>query len=132
MDVKITLLDGSFHEVDSSEMAFKNAASKAFKDAALIAKLILLEPIMLISIITPNDYLGEIIGDLNKRRGIIQDVIDILSGKEIKAKLPLSEMFGYSTVIRSISQGRASYSMEFHSYAPVADHVLNSIIENKE
>ena len=132
VDVKITLLDGSFHEVDSSEMAFKNAASKAFKDAALIAKLILLEPIMLISIITPNDYLGEIIGDLNKRRGIIQDVIDILSGKEIKAKLPLSEMFGYSTIIRSISQGRASYSMEFHSYAPVAEHILNSIIENKE
>lgn len=132
VDIKISLLDGSFHEVDSSEMAFKNAASKAFKDGALKANIILLEPLMLINIITPNDYLGEIIGDLNKRRGIIQDVSDILSGKEIKAKIPLAEMFGYSTIIRSISQGRASYNMEFNSYFPVPEYILNTLIENKE
>lgn len=131
VDIKITLLDGSFHEVDSSEMAFKNAASLAFKNAAIEANLNLLEPIMLVNIITPNDYLGEIIGDLNKRRGTIQEVIDILAGKEIKARVPLSEMFGYSTIIRSITQGRASYNMELNSYAQVPEYILNNIIENK-
>ncbi len=129
VDIKVTLLNGSFHEVDSSEMAFKNAASKAFKDAALKANIVLLEPIMLVNITTPNDYLGEIIGDLNKRRGIIQDVEDILSGKDIKSKVPLSELFGYSTIIRSISQGRASYSMELDSYSAVPEVILNEILE---
>lgn len=133
VDVKITLLDGSFHEVDSSEQAFKNAAAKAFRDAAIDANLTLLEPIMLITITTPNDYLGEIIGDLNKRRGIIQDVTDITAGKEIKAKIPLAEMFGYSTIIRSITQGRANYIMEFNSHLPVPEYILNTIITtNKE
>jgi elongation factor G len=132
VDVKVTLLDGSFHEVDSSELAFKNAAAIAFKDAVSEANLILLEPIMLINIITSNDYLGEVIGDLNKRRGMIQDVKDILSGKEIKAKIPLSEMFGYSTIIRSITQGRANYSMEFNSYLPVPEYISSDIIENKK
>ncbi|HFL8819381.1 MAG TPA: elongation factor G [Candidatus Azoamicus sp. OHIO2] len=132
VDIKITLLDGSFHEVDSSEQAFKNAAAKAFKDAALEANLLLLEPIMLMTIITPHDYLGEIIGDLNKRRGTIQDVTDVLTGKEIKTKIPLSEIFGYSTIIRSITQGRASYNMEFNSYLPVPEYILNTIIDYKK
>lgn len=131
VDIKVILLNGSFHEVDSSEMAFKNAASRAFKEATIKANLILLEPIMLINVTTPNDYLGEIIGDLNKKRGIIQDVMDIISGKDIKAKVPLSEMFGYSTIIRSISQGRASYSMELDSYSPVPEVNLNTILEKK-
>lgn len=132
VDIKISLLDGSFHEVDSSEMAFKNAASIAFKNAAIDANLILLEPIMSVNITTPNDYLGEIIGDINKRRGMINDVHDLTTDKEIKAKIPLAEMFGYSTIIRSITQGRANYNMEFNSYAPIPEYILNTIIENKK
>ncbi len=131
VDVKVILLDGSFHEVDSSEIAFKNAAAKAFRDAALEANLILLEPIMLMTIATPNEYLGEIIGDLNKRRGLIQNVSDSFLAKDIRVKIPLAETFGYSTIIRSISQGRANYSMEFNSYLPVPEHIFKNIMENK-
>ena len=128
VDIKVTLLDGSFHDVDSSEMAFKNAAAKAFRDGAIKAKLILLEPIMLVNIISPTNYLGEIIGDLNKKRGVIQEINDIISGKEIKSRVPLSELFGYSTVLRSITQGRVSYSMEFNSYLPVPENILNNLL----
>lgn len=128
VDIKVTLLDGSFHDVDSSEMAFKNAAAKAFRDGAIKAHLILLEPIMLVNIISPTNYLGEIIGDLNKKRGVIQEINDIISGKEIKSRVPLSELFGYSTVLRSITQGRVSYSMEFNSYLPVPENILNNLL----
>ncbi len=127
IDVKVILLDGSFHEVDSSELAFKNAAGKAFKDAVLNAGLTLLEPIMLVNVITPDDYLGEIIGDLNKKRGVIQSVSEIISAKEIKSKVPMAEMFGYSTILRSITQGRASYTMEFDSYLLVPDFIVKNI-----
>jgi len=127
IDVKVILLDGSFHEVDSSELAFKNAAGKAFKDAVLNAGLTLLEPIMLVNVITPDDYLGEIIGDLNKKRGVIQSVSEIISAKEIKSKVPMVEMFGYSTILRSITQGRASYTMEFDSYQLVPDFIVKNI-----
>lgn len=128
VDIKITLLDGSYHEVDSSEMAFKNAAGKAFKDGAMRAGLILLEPLMSINVITPEEYLGEIIGDLNKRRGIIQGVNSNIDSKDIRAKVPMAEMFGYSTILRSISQGRANYNMEFDSYIPIPESITKNIL----
>lgn len=130
VDVKVTLIDGSYHEVDSSELAFKNAAARAFKAGVLKANLILLEPIMLVCVITPDEYLGDIIGDLNKRRGIIQNISDVVAAKDVKVKVPLSEMFGYATVIRSITQGRATYTMEFFSYTPVPDFVSKNILNN--
>jgi elongation factor G len=130
VDVKVTLLDGSYHEVDSSELAFKNAAARAFKAGVLKANLILLEPIMLVCVITPDEYLGDIIGDLNKRRGIIHNIGDVVSAKDIRAKVPLSEMFGYSTAIRSITQGRATYTMEFSSYIPVPDFIAKNILNS--
>jgi elongation factor G len=130
VNVKVILLDGSFHEVDSSEMAFKNAATKAFKDGALKASPIFLEPIMIVNIITPDDYLGDVIGDLNKKRGVIQSIDDVTAAKDIKAKVPLSEMFGYSTTLRSISQGRANYNMEFVSYNPVPDIISKNILND--
>ncbi len=129
VDVTVTLLDGSFHEVDSSEIAFKIAASQGFKDAALKAGLILLEPIMAVEVITPEEYLGSVIGDLNKRRGIIQKIFDVLSAKNIKSTVPLSKMFGYSTDLRSMTQGRAVYNMEFSSYAPLPDHLVDNVIK---
>jgi len=129
VDVKVTLLDGSYHDVDSSEMAFKNAAARGFKAGVLRANLILLEPIMSVNIITPDDYLGEVIGDLNKRRGMIQGVNEIISAKDIRAKVPLSEMFGYATILRSITQGRATYNMEFSSYSPVPEFISKNIID---
>lgn len=128
VDVTVQLIDGSYHEVDSSEIAFKNAAARAFKTGALNANPLLLEPIMNVIIITPDDYLGEIIGDLNKRRGIIQGISDVISGKEIKSKVPLAEMFGYATTLRSITQGRANYSMEFEAYSPVPETQYKNII----
>ena len=128
VDIKVTLLDGSYHDVDSSELAFKNAAARAFKAAAINANPILLEPIMTVYVITPDDYLGDIIGDLNKRRGMIQGVSDVTSGKEIKSKVPLAEMFGYATVLRSLTQGRANYTMEFESYSLVPEAQYKNII----
>ncbi len=130
VDVKITLIDGSYHDVDSSEMAFKNAAARAFKAGALRANLTLLEPIMLVCVVTPDEYLGDIIGDLNKRRGIIHGISDVVSAKDIRANVPLSEMFGYATVIRSITQGRATYTMEFSSYTPVPDFIAKNVLNS--
>ncbi|HIH2762828.1 MAG TPA: elongation factor G [Candidatus Azoamicus sp.] len=130
VDVKVTLIDGSYHDVDSSELAFKNAAARAFKAGVLRANLILLEPIMLVCVVTPDEYLGDIIGDLNKRRGVIHSISDVVSAKDIRAKVPLSEMFGYATVIRSITQGRATYTMEFSSYTPVPDFIAKNILNS--
>lgn len=129
VDIKVTLLDGSYHDVDSSDMAFKNAAVRGFKLGVLKANLILLEPIMSVNVVTPDSYFGEVIGDLNKRRGMIQGVSEILSAKSVKAHVPLSEMFGYSTILRSITQGRATYSMEFNSYSPVPEFLSKNILE---
>lgn len=112
-------------------MAFKNAASRGFKDGTLKAGLILLEPIMKVTVLTPYDYLGDIIGDLNKRRGIIHGISDIFSSKEINSNVPLSEMFGYATVLRSITQGRASYNMEFSYYSAVPESISKNILEKK-
>ena len=127
VDIKVTLYDGSYHDVDSSEIAFKIAGSIAFKDGSLNAKPILLEPIMNVEIVTPEDYMGDVMGDINRRRGLPQGMEDSPAGKIIKAEVPLAEMFGYATDLRSMSQGRAVYSMEFLKYNTVPNNILNVI-----
>jgi elongation factor G len=129
VDVKVTLYDGSYHDVDSSEIAFKIAGSMAFKDGALVAKPVLLEPIMNVEVVTPEDYMGDVMGDLNRRRGLPQGMEDSPSGKVIRAEVPLAEMFGYATDLRSMSQGRATYSMEFANYKEVPQNVADSILK---
>ncbi len=128
-DVKVTLYDGSFHDVDSSEMAFKIAGSMGFKDGAKKADPALLEPVMKVEVVTPEDYMGDVVGDLNRRRGIIGAMEDSPAGKVIRGEIPLKEMFGYATDLRSATQGRATYSMEFSKYmeAPrnIADEIIN-------
>lgn len=130
-DVKVTLFDGSYHDVDSNENAFKMAASFAFKDACRKADPVLLEPMMAVEVETPEDYMGDVMGDLSSRRGIVQGMEDNVSGKVIRCEVPLSEMFGYSTTLRSLSQGRATYSMEFKHYAEAPRNVADAIINNK-
>jgi elongation factor G len=131
VDVKVTLFDGSYHDVDSSEMAFKIAGSMGFKAGALKASPALLEPIMKVEVVTPEDYLGDVMGDLNRRRGITQGMDESPSGKIIRAEVPLAEMFGYATDLRSATQGRATYSMEFEKYneapASIADAVIKKV-----
>ncbi len=132
LDVKATLFDGSFHDVDSSEMAFKIAGSMAFKKGALEATPVILEPLMKVEITTPEDWMGDVVGDLNRRRGIIEGMDDGNAGlKIIRARVPLSEMFGYATDLRSATQGRASYSMEFAEYAEVPKNVADAIIAER-
>ncbi len=127
--MKVTLFDGSFHDVDSSEMAFKIAGSMALKKGAVAADAALLEPVMKVEVVTPEDYMGDVMGDLNRRRGIVQGMEDSASGKIINAEVPLAEMFGYSTDLRSATQGRATYTMEFNKYAEVPAAISNLIIE---
>jgi elongation factor G len=129
VDVKVTLFDGSYHDVDSSEMAFKIAASMGFKEGARKAKATLLEPIMKVEVLTPEEYMGDVMGDLNRRRGLIQGMDDVYAGKSIKAEVPLAEMFGYATDLRSATQGRATYTMEFSRYAETPANVAKAIIE---
>ncbi len=121
VDVRVTLYDGSFHDVDSSELAFKIAGSMGFREGAINASPVLLEPIMSVEVVTPEDYMGDVMGDLNKRRGLVQGMEDLPSGKTIRAEVPLSEMFGYATDVRSLSQGRATYTMQFSRYAEAPD-----------
>lgn len=129
VDVKVTLFDGSYHDVDSSEMAFKIAGSMGFKEGAKKARPVLLEPIMKVEVVTPEDYMGDVMGDLNRRRGLVQGMEDGPSGKMIQAEVPLGEMFGYATDLRSMTQGRATYTMEFSKYneapASIAEQVIN-------
>ena len=127
IDVKVTLYDGSFHDVDSSEIAFKVAASQALKDGAMRAKPVLLEPIMKLEVVTPEEYMGDVVGDLNRRRGIILGMDEIPSGKTVQSEVPLSEMFGYATDLRSQTQGRASFSMEFLKYADVPSSIAEEL-----
>ncbi len=129
VDCKLTLYDGSYHEVDSSEMAFKIAGSMAFKNAARAASPVLLEPIMKVEVVTPEEYMGDVMGDLNRRRGIVQGMEDSPAGKLINAHVPLSEMFGYATDLRSQTQGRATYTMEFDHYAEAPASVADEIIK---
>jgi elongation factor G len=126
--MKVTIFDGSYHEVDSNEMAFKIAGSMALKEGAKKADPVLLEPIMAVEVVTPEDYMGDVIGDLNRRRGLIQGMDDSSSGKVITAEVPLSEMFGYATDLRSATQGRATYTMEFKKYAETPNNIAEEII----
>ena len=131
IDVKVTLFDGSYHDVDSSEMAFKIAGSICFKEGAKKASAYLLEPMMKVEVVTPEDYMGDVIGDLNRRRGIVHGMEDGPAGKQVNAEVPLAEMFGYATDLRSMSQGRASYSMEFLKYAEVPSNIAAEIAEQR-
>ncbi len=131
VDVRVTLFDGSYHDVDSSEMAFKIAGSQAFKEGALKAGAVLLEPVMSVEVVTPEEYMGDIVGDLSRRRGIIQAMDSGPSGRIIKAEVPLGEMFGYATDVRSMSQGRATYTMEFAKYNEAPANVAEAIIKKQ-
>ena len=128
VDCRVTLYDGSYHDVDSSEMAFKIAGSMGFREGAMKADPVLLEPIMQVEVVTPEDYMGDVMGDLNRRRGLPQGMDDTPSGKTIRAEVPLAEMFGYSTDLRSMSQGRAVYSMEFKKYSAVPQNVADLVM----
>ena len=133
VDVKVTLFDGSYHDVDSSQLAFELAGSMGFKDGMRKASPVLLEPMMSVEVETPEEYMGDIMGDLSSRRGIIQGMDDDDSGgKKVKAEVPLAEMFGYSTTLRSMTQGRATYSMEFKHYSEAPKHVADAVISNKK
>jgi len=127
VDVKVTLFDGSYHDVDSNEMAFKVAGSMAFKEGALKAGAVLLEPMMKVEVETPEEYMGDVMGDLNRRRGLVKGMEDVAGQKLLKAEVPLSEMFGYSTQLRSMSQGRATYSMEFEKYSEAPAQVAEAV-----
>ena len=129
VDVKVTLYDGSYHDVDSSEMAFKIAGSMAFRDGARQASPVLLEPVMKVEVVTPEEHMGDVVGDLSRRRGIVGGMVDSPSGKVISSEVPLSEMFGYATDLRSATQGRATYSMEFHKYKEVPGSLADAIIK---
>ncbi|PJX15146.1 elongation factor G [Halomonas sp. 141] len=128
IDVKVTLFDGSYHDVDSNETAFKIASSMAVKEGARKAKAVLLEPVMKVEVVTPEDFMGDVMGDLNRRRGLVQGMDDSSSGKVIRATVPLGEMFGYATDLRSQTQGRASYSMEFAKYEEAPSSVVEAVI----
>ncbi|MBA2409480.1 MAG: elongation factor G [Gammaproteobacteria bacterium] len=129
VDVKVTLYDGSYHDVDSSEMAFKIAGSMGFREGAAKASPVLLEPIMKVEVVTPEEYMGDVMGDLNRRRGLVQGMEDLLAGKVISAEVPLAQMFGYATDLRSATQGRATYSMEFEKYAETPNTVAEAVIK---
>jgi len=128
VDVKVTLFDGSYHDVDSNEMAFKIAGSMGFKEGVARASPVLLEPMMKVEIVTPEEYLGSVTGDLNRRRGMLQGTEDSPAGKIIRAEVPLSEMFGYATDLRSNTQGRATYTMEFSKYNQVPPNIAEGIV----
>ena len=127
-DVRVTLYDGSYHDVDSSEMAFKIAGSMGFREGALKADPAILEPMMKVEVVTPEEYMGDVMGDLNRRRGLVGGMEDAPAGKIIRAEVPLSEMFGYATDLRSATQGRATYSMEFAKYAEAPKSVVDAVV----
>ena len=132
VDVRVTLYDGSYHEVDSSENAFRVAGSMAFRDGAQNASPVLLEPMMKVEVVTPEDYMGDVVGDLNRRRGIVGGLEDSPGGKVIRAEVPLKEMFGYATDLRSATQGRATYTMEFAKYAEVPNNIAEAVISHSQ
>ena len=132
VDVKVTVYDGSYHEVDSSEMAFKIAGSMAFKSGFMKANPVLLEPLMKVEVETPEEYMGDVIGDLNRRRGLVEGMEDGPTGKIVHAMVPLAEMFGYATDLRSQTQGRASYVMEFGHYAEAPKNIAEAVIAARQ
>ena len=129
VDVKVTIYDGSYHDVDSNEMAFKIAGSMGFKQGAIKASPVLLEPVMKVEVVTPEEYMGDVMGDISRRRGILQGMDDMPAGRVIRAEVPLAEMFGYSTDLRSATQGRATYTMEFSKYAETPGNIAEEIIK---
>ena len=131
VDVKVTLFDGSFHDVDSSEMAFKIAGSMCFKEGAKQANAVLLEPVMKVEVVTPEEYMGDVVGDLNRRRGLIQGMDESPAGKTVDAQVPLAEMFGYATDLRSLTQGRANYSMVFAHYLQAPSNIADAVIDKQ-
>ena len=131
LDVKATLTFGSYHDVDSSEMAFRMAAIFGFREGARKADPVILEPVMHVEVETPEEYAGNIMGDLSSRRGMVQGMEERFGSQIIRADVPLAEMFGYSTTLRSMSQGRATYSMEFHHYAEAPRNVADEIIASR-
>jgi elongation factor G len=131
VDVRVTLTDGKYHDTDSSEIAFKIAGSMAFKEAARRAKPVLLEPIFAVEVVTPEDYMGDVIGDLNCRRGRVHNMEERGNAKVITAQVPLSEMFGYATDVRSMTQGRATYTMQFDKYEEVPSHIAEKVVEGR-
>ncbi|MFL5247121.1 MAG: elongation factor G, partial [Myxococcales bacterium] len=132
VDIKVEVFDGSYHDVDSNEMAFKIAGSMAFKDGCAKARPILLEPIMDVEVVTPENYMGDVIGDLNSRRGKIQGMNPSAGAQVITAQVPLAEMFGYSTDLRSKTQGRATYTMQFGHYAQVPNNIAETIVSKSK
>src|SRR5262249_60256839 len=130
VDVRVELVDGSFHEVDSSEMAFKVAGSMAAKDAMKRAQPKLLEPMMAVEVVTPEDYLGDVMGNLNSRRGRVEHLEPVGNAQQIKAMVPLAEMFGYATDVRSMTQGRATFTMQFDHYEEVPQSIANELIDS--
>ncbi len=131
VDVKIELIEGSYHDVDSSERAFKIAGSMAFKEALKRSKPKLLEPIMAVEVVTPDDYLGDVMGNLNGRRGRVESLEPLGNSQSIKASVPLSEMFGYATDLRSMSQGRATFTMQFDRYDEVPQSIASDIVDSQ-
>jgi elongation factor G len=131
VDVGIRLVDGSYHDVDSSEMAFKVAGSMAFKEASKRAKPVLLEPVMAVEVVTPEDYMGDVIGNINSRRGQIEGMEPRGNAQVIRARVPLAEMFGYATDVRTMSQGRATYTMQFLHYAEVPHSIAEKLTESQ-
>ena len=129
VDIKVTLFDGSYHDVDSNEMAFKLAGSMALREGAQEADPVLLEPLMKVEVVTPENYMGDVMGDLNRRRGVVAGMEDSVSGKIIRASVPLAEMFGYSTDLRSATQGRATYSMEFEKYDQAPRALADAVVK---
>ena len=131
VDVRVTLTDGKYHDTDSSEIAFKIAGSLALKEAAKRAKPVLLEPIMAVEVVTPEEYMGDVIGDLNRRRGRVHGMEPRGNAQVVRAHVPLSEMFGYATDVRSMTQGRATYTMQFDRYEEVPNNIAEEIIEHR-
>jgi len=131
VDIRVRLVDGSYHDVDSSEMAFKVAGSMAFKEASKRAKPVLLEPVMAVEVVTPEEYMGDVIGNINSRRGQIEGMEPRGNAQVIKARVPLAEMFGYATDVRTMSQGRATYTMQFLHYAEVPHSIAEKLTENQ-
>jgi elongation factor G len=129
VDIKVTLFDGSYHEVDSNEIAFSIAGAKCFREGVKKARPVLLEPIMEVEVVTPEEYMGDVVGDINKRRGSVLEIDDMSSGKNICCEVPLAEMFGYATDLRSATQGRATYSMHFGKYNEVPSHIAEAIVK---
>jgi len=129
VDIRIELIDGSYHDVDSSEMAFKVAGSMAFKEAMKRAKPILLEPMMAVEVVTPEDYLGDVMGNLNSRRGRVEHLEPVGNAQQIKAMVPLAEMFGYATDVRSMTQGRATFTMQFDHYEEVPQSIAAELVD---